>query len=187
MSLTGVAFSRARLSMFWQKPESCLRFIRLPPVLFTLKLYCHWALHVDLSKPGTTLPFLERVDTSVEGWLAGNSDTRLDSFRNQFRQFLQPFNLPTAVCDEDARWNEFLTHYGGVIEDGSLSCEANALKLVREVVFTKGRIAAGSEDFRRPFRVIWTIIFLSGQELTLETGGFEARWKRNDRWRNYFE
>ncbi len=95
----------------------------------------------------------------------------LDTFREQFRQFLQAFNLPTAVCDEDARWNAFLTHYAGVIEDGSLSCKAkkaNSLKLVSEVVFTRGRMAAGSEHFHLPFRVTWTIILRSGQELTLE-------------------
>jgi hypothetical protein len=152
------------------------------PFPFALKLYCHWALHIDLEYPSTTLQFLEKVDNYAESLLNGNIDVSreqamlrefvfLDSFRQQFREFLQAFNLPTAVCDEDARWNEFLTHYAGVIEDGSLSCnakKADKLKLVREVVFKKGRVAAASEEFRLPFRVTWTIILHDGQELSLE-------------------
>ena len=151
------------------------------PLPFALKLYCHWALHVDLDKPGTTLLFLEKVDIFAASGLEGTSDMLaehrmlrefvfLDSFREQFRQFLQTFNLPTAVCDEDSRWNEFLTHYAGVIEDGSLSCKAkaNSLKLVSEVVFTKGRIAAASENSYTPFRLAWTIALLDGRKLTIE-------------------
>jgi len=42
------------------------------PLPFALKLYCHWALHVDLDNPNTTLPFLERVETYVEGLFAGD-------------------------------------------------------------------------------------------------------------------
>jgi hypothetical protein len=152
------------------------------PPLFALRLYCNWALHVDLTNPGTTLPFLEKVDTYVDGLLTGHSDMRreqamlrefvfLESFRQQFKQFLQAFHLPTAICDEDGRWNEFLIHYGGVIEDGSLSCKAkkaNSLKRVSEVVFTKGRIAVGSENFHQPFHVTWTIILSNGEKLTAE-------------------
>ncbi len=33
------------------------------PFPFALKLYCHWALHVDLESRGTTLPFLQKVET----------------------------------------------------------------------------------------------------------------------------
>ncbi|SRR5712692_2406403 len=146
---------------------------------FALKLYCHWALHVDLENTRTTLPFLERVETYARSVLEGNSDMLaehqmfrefvfLDTFRQHFRQFLQAFNLPTALCDEDSKWNQFLTHYAGVIEDGSLSCKTkpNSLKLVSEVVFTKGRTV--SENSYMPFRLAWTIVLLNGENLTLE-------------------
>jgi hypothetical protein len=112
------------------------------PIPFALKLYCHWALHIDLTQPRTTLPFLKRVDGFVASVLAGNQDILgehrmfrefvfLDTFRQQFAQFLKAFDLPTTVCDEDPRWHELLKNYAGVIEDGSLSCKAetNDLKL----------------------------------------------------------
>src|SRR5229473_3395305 len=95
------------------------------PMPFALKLYCHWALHVDLDNPKTTLPFLERADKYAAGVLAGNKDiveehqmlrefVFLDTFRQQFKKFLQAYNLPTGICDEGSLWHEFLKHYAGV-------------------------------------------------------------------------
>jgi hypothetical protein len=180
-SLSDPVDSECKVVYILAETRKLLETYRPNPFPFALKLYCHWALHVDLENPGTTLPFLERVDTFAASVLAGNSDIAaehrmfrefvfLDTFRQQFRQLLQTYNLPTAVCDEDSRWHEFLTHYAGVIEDGSLSCKAKAtsLKLVSEVVFTKGRTATSREKFYIPFGLVWTIVLLNGRNLTVE-------------------
>lgn len=151
------------------------------PMPFALKMYCHWALHIDLDRPGTTLPFLERADQHAANVLAGSKNiveehqmlrefVFLDTFKLQFKNFLQIYNLPTAICDEDQRWHEFLKHYAGVIEDGSLSCSAKShpLKLISEVIFTKGRTVAAQQDFYVPFGLAWTIALLDGRKLTVE-------------------
>ncbi|MGA9646227.1 MAG: hypothetical protein WBQ76_09930, partial [Candidatus Korobacteraceae bacterium] len=85
---------------------------------FALKLYCHWALHVDLAGRDTTLPFLKQVDTFVDCALADNNFGEqnrmfrefgfLDSFRQLFKQFLESYGLPTQICDDDSRWQSFL-------------------------------------------------------------------------------
>src|SRR5690349_16093577 len=41
---------------------------------FALNMYCHWALHVELHGRDTILPFLQRVDTYIDGYLAGPED-----------------------------------------------------------------------------------------------------------------
>jgi hypothetical protein len=161
------------------------------PLPFALKLYCHWALHIDLDCRCTTLPFLEKVEAFAAKVLAGKvtivaglkmfrdiTEPKMfrefiffDTFKEQFRQLLQAYNLPTAVCDEDSRWHEFLTHYAGVIEDGSLSCKANAssLKLVSEVIFTKGMQPVASHLWLRiPFGLEWTIVLRDGRKLNTE-------------------
>jgi len=94
----------------------------------------------------------------------------LDTFRQQFRQFLNAYGLPTELCDEDFRWHEFLAHYAGVIEDGSLSCTAKgtSLKLVQGVVFTKGTPTKEWEESTTPFNLSWTIVLLDGRRLTVE-------------------
>jgi len=123
------------------------------PVPIALRLYCNWALHIDLDVPRTTRPFLERVDEYVASVFAGkNADivlehrmfrefVFLETFRTQLKQLLIAYGLPTAVCVEDGLWHEFITHYAGIIEDGSLSLNGKdlTLKWVRNVVFSKGR------------------------------------------------
>src|SRR5580693_6475384 len=87
------------------------------PNPFALKLYSHWALHVNLSYPNTTREFLELVDAFVASFLEGNTDIGaehrmlrdfvfLDTFKQQFRTFLNAFDLPTAIRDDDAQWHE---------------------------------------------------------------------------------
>ncbi len=143
---------------------------------FALKLYCHWALHVDLAGRDTTLPFLKQVDTFVDCALADNNFGEqnrmfrefgfLDSFRQLFKQFLESYGLPTQICDDDSRWQSFLSIYASVIEDGSLSCYAQPgdLRLVSGVTFTKGRSATGCY---LPFDMVWDIYLLDGSIMTV--------------------
>jgi hypothetical protein len=107
---------------------------------FALWMYCHWALHVDLGSPTTTLHFLEQVDDFVTSNVAGLTPNRpyglldshrlfrefvyWDAFRNQLTSVLKSYSLPTDLCDNDNTWFSFLCAYAGVIEDGTLSAES---------------------------------------------------------------
>jgi len=144
---------------------------------FALKLYCHWALHVKLSNPKTTREFLERIDAYADSFLRGNTDISeehrmlkdfvfSDTFRQQFRAFLNRFDVPAAICDDDAQWWEFLKHYSGVIEDGSLECKGEGLKLVDRVIFRKGG-RTPTESYI-PFDLVWEIVLLDGTSLTVQ-------------------
>lgn len=151
------------------------------PAPFALKLYCHWALHIDLSHPMTTRPFLERVDGYVESILAGSVNiieehrmlrefVFLDTFRNQLAQFLTAYDLPRGICENEPRWNEFLKSYAGIIDDGSLSCSAeNNFKFIHGVVFTKGQSRA--ENTFIPFDLSWHIGLLDGRTMTVDVSG----------------
>lgn len=151
---------------------------------FALKLYCHWALHVDLAGRDTTLPFLKMVDNYVEN---AEQDREfgeqhqmfrefgsLNSFRELLKQFFQSCDLPTQVCDDDDRWNAFLAAYANVIEDGSLSCNAQPgdLKMIRGVTFTKGR---SLKDAHLPFEMVWDIHLLDKRTLTVKVHGFGGK------------
>ncbi len=154
----------------------------MPPAL---KLYCHWALHVDLKVPNTTLAFLKRVDEFVGS--AYGTEPRDDAaeqrmyhelhifaaLKDELRSFLAGYGLPTDLCDDSVRWRLFLQHYAGVIEDGTLSCSAKTgeLKYVRKVVFSKGPPITwpkGVEMFL-PFDLTWDILLLDTQKLTVST------------------
>ncbi len=139
---------------------------------FALNLYCAWALHVDLHGLDTVGPFFQQVDAYVDGVLVGPEDLgasdrmvreflTFDTLRAQMRDFFQANGIRTELTDEDARWNEFVKHYAGVIEDGSLSIHApnHGMKHVKAVTFTKGREAMG--EFKQlPFEMTWRIELL---------------------------
>jgi len=159
-----------------------------PPI--ALKLYCHWALHVDLTHPGTTLPLLQRVDAFVASILAGSVDiveenrifrefVFLDTFRAQLRHLLSAYQLPFGICERDSRWHKFLRIYAGIIEDGSISCNAknSALKHISGVTFTKKK--STMKDGIMPFQMSWSIALLNGRKMTVEVNaaGFPAGGK----------
>lgn len=149
------------------------------PEPFALKLYYHWALHIDLTGADTTLPLLQRIDSFVERITTGPERFRddltmfreflfLETFRQQLKEVLKSYRLPTALCDVDARWHEFLEHYAGVIEDGSLSCRAKPqqLKHVKQVVFSKGRKRPDNPHV--PFDMQWEIFLNDDRELVVD-------------------
>lgn len=150
------------------------------PEPFALRMYCHWALHVDLTHANTTLQFLTRVEAYVQSALNGNPNFQeehrmlrdflfLDTFKGQFKRFLEGHRLPITVCDEHDRWQEFVMHYAGVIDDGSLSCFARGQQLphVKDVVFRKGRAMEVEEGYL-PFRLLWEINLHDGRRLDVE-------------------
>ena len=158
---------------------------RPDPMPFALRLYCHWAVHVDLSRPSTTMPFLEKVDDYVFNKLNADetNDTivaeegifrefvYLETFRKELSQFLALHRLPTSLCDEDALWFAFLAAFAGVIEDGSLTCvsrDADKLKIVKRVTFTKGR--EWRRDGHVPFRLKWDILLKDNRRVEVEVG-----------------
>jgi hypothetical protein len=153
---------------------------------FALKMHCHWALHVDLDFKNTVTPFLQQVDDYVHGVLVERQDLgasyqtvseflTLDTLRSQLREFFQWRDIRTDLTDDDARWDEFVKHYAGVIEDGSLSIRAenHGMKHVKQVTFTKGNPAAG-EFNRFPFDMVWRVTLLDGRSLNVNVSGRPA-------------
>jgi hypothetical protein len=148
------------------------------PIPFTLKMYLHWALHVDLTNAGTTETFLQRIDKFVESVLAGSVDIieehRMfrefafwNTFRQQLREFFDAYGLPNVLCNEDERWRGFLRLYARVIEDGSLRCQSKTqrLRYVHEVTIKKGK--PRPTDNIAPFDLAWHIVLLDGRALTV--------------------
>lgn len=116
----------------------------------TLRMFLHWGLHVDLEGPGTIKTFVERIDDVVVNLLgtgaatpqAVAAETELykevtyfDQFRNELRDFLGGWGIPTTFCDDDEKWFDFVAAYTRVIEDGSLVGKNK--KMVETVTFLK--------------------------------------------------
>lgn len=151
-----------------------------------LRMFCHWALHVDLTNAHTTQQFLELVDKWIVHSVAGFLETHpwtisqeyylfkdfmyLDAFRRQLSTFLGQYGLSRDIAEDDNKWYNFLAAYGGVIEDGSLSIKANPnpLQAVDEIIFSKA--AASEEDQHLPFSIQWDVRLKDGRMLRTIVG-----------------
>jgi hypothetical protein len=150
----------------------------------SLWMYCHWALHVDLDKPGTTGEFLDRVDrwvTNTVAYLTPRDPWTfreeynlfkdfiyLNAFRHQLHVFLAAYKLPTTLCSDDGWWNRFIQEYSGVIEDGTLAITGKKITLaaIEKVTFEKG--PALTDHHHVPFVIRWTIQLKDGRTLKTE-------------------
>jgi hypothetical protein len=100
-----------------------------------LRMFCNWAVHVDLGMPKTIEDFLKDVDEVVGYKLSGldsidsmKAENKLtgelalfDTCRDELRECLRYHHLPTTLCDDDAWWYGFLEQYSGVIEDCTMT------------------------------------------------------------------
>jgi hypothetical protein len=151
----------------------------------SLWMYCHWALHVDLDSPKTTIDFLKRVDlwvcnsvaylTPRPGWkfldevYLFRDFVYLETFRQQLGDFLRQYSLPDSLTSNDDAWFAFLAAYGGVIEDGTLSMKSDKNKeidAVEEVTFKKGN--ALSSEYHVNFTIHWEIALKDGRLLEVK-------------------
>jgi hypothetical protein len=112
-----------------------------------LRMFCNWAVHVDLDVRSTVEPFLQHIDDVVGDVLRGiritaaelalkNEFATFDTFRDELRLLLASHGLPSTVCDDDGWWYEFLEQYSGVIEDCTLSLK-RPLKNITGVKFER--------------------------------------------------
>lgn len=132
-----------------------------------LRMFCNWAVHVDLHKPGTVQHLVLRIDEvltnffehpetgttmSVEGALIKEL-AYFDMFRAELLRFLQDAALPTDLCTADRQWANFLFAYTGVIEDGSLVANLNWVKKVTFRIDERVPL----DDCHLPFTMIWAV------------------------------
>jgi hypothetical protein len=98
----------------------------------TLKLHCDWAVHTELTRTSARalLGKLNQWYSALAGWTSPNEASQklaeklgLESFRADFRRFLEHHGLPGSFCDGDS-WFDFLYHYVRVIQDCPLVCKA---------------------------------------------------------------
>lgn len=100
-----------------------------------LRMFCNWAVHVELDARSTVEPFLKHIDDVVANKLSGVTDTQsfaielalaadfaeFETFRRELRETLASHRIPTMLCDDEGWWYGFLEHYSGVIEDCTLT------------------------------------------------------------------
>lgn len=183
--LGGGVRTECRVVYLLAEIRKILEYEKPDPRPMALWMFCHWALHVNLTRSGTTSHFLEQIEAytisqNIYGLPAPDGKFSfvdqhnlskdllyLSNFRDQLRAFLRSKKLSTRLCDRDKSWFAFLTAYAGVIEDGTLSIQgSNNLRVVDKVTFTKGRALSG--DNLVPFAIQWDVHLKDGRIARME-------------------
>jgi hypothetical protein len=132
-----------------------------------LKLYCHWAVHTELKEARWVEPFLQKIETFVEGlWDPSSTGISpatheaikeivyLEEFRKELSSFLQQHSLPDGVASNEGNWRTFLKTYALVIQDCAMEYRGQTLKEITRLVFNS---VPRPQDEAMPFAIKWTI------------------------------
>jgi hypothetical protein len=151
--------------------------------LLSLKFYCDWAVHTNLTYDNRTKPFLQIIDNyihkdqsgtaiSLEEQLEFQALLHLDSFRWQLKSVLESYTLPTDVCRSRYRWLSFVKAYSGVIQDGSLVYKGRDMKVIKSLTFISITQSVGDSQ---PATVEWKAELKNGNTFTFSMTRFKNK------------
>lgn len=143
----------------------------------SLKFYCHWALHIDLSCAKWILPFLKPLDEYLisnhyrkHHFIPGPEFEQLEqllllqSFRSQLKKTLKGYGLPHTICTNPKLWHSFMQAYANVVNDGNLIYSGQELQLVERITFKALDLtSAKAWSFKESLIITWTVTFKNGQ------------------------
>ena len=143
----------------------------------SLRLYCNWAVHVELSK-AQAQEIVKKADQLYSKLIKAipiteeeKNDCRrvftLEIFKDELNRFLSENELEPLP---DAEWNDFLTSFLNVIEDCPLVCRAQRANVgeIDEVVLIKEMGDASRTPNATVPPIIWAL--LSGGHLKFTLG-----------------
>lgn len=131
---------------------------KLRPEFPVLKLFCDWAVHINIEWNREAEPLLREFDGAVESVKAGNGIPlsflqflSLSHFRDEFARFLNVNGLPTHLVEDGDAWELFLDLYSAVVSDCPISYTKAqiAFKLISKLTLTKDMPEGESYAFVR--------------------------------------
>lgn len=123
-----------------------------------LKLFCDWAVHINIEWNREAEPLLREFDGAVESAKAGNGIPfsflqflSLSHFRDEFARFLHVNGLPSRLVEDGDAWDLFLNLYSAVVSDCPITYTKAqiAFKLISKLTLTKDVPEGASYAFVR--------------------------------------
>jgi hypothetical protein len=125
-------------------PEADRR--RLRPEFPVLKLFCDWAVHINIEWNREAEPLMREFDGAVESVKAGNGIPlafleflSLSHLREEFARFLKVNGLPIRLVEDAHSWDRFLDLYSAVVSDCPITYTNRQIpfKLISTLTLTK--------------------------------------------------
>lgn len=125
-------------------PEADRRKLRYEfPIL---KLFCDWAVHINIEWNREAEPLMREFDGAVESVKAGNGIPlpflqflSLSHLREEFARFLKVNGLPIRLVEDGHAWDRFLDLYSAVVSDCPITYTSRQIpfKLISTLTLTK--------------------------------------------------
>jgi hypothetical protein len=144
----------------------------------TLKMFCDWGLHIELSRNRQIQKFLDEFDAAVGRTDSGYGPKdigylSLGKFKEALREFVKDFGLPQNIL-EDAQWSKFVRLYSEVVSDCPVTQKDHSFKFIREIKINVGypdSTSAGYKKYREGFYLEWLVTRKDGKKIHWELLG----------------
>lgn len=119
---------------------------KLKPEFPVLKLFCDWAVHINIEWNREAEPLMREFDRAVESVKAGNGIPlpfleflSLSHLRDEFARFLNVNGLPPRLVENGDAWDRFLDLYSAVVSDCPITYTNRQIpfKLISKLTLTK--------------------------------------------------
>lgn len=144
----------------------------------TLKMFCDWGLHIDLSRNSQIKNFLGEFDEAIGRINTGYGPVNLEyisfrKFKKALEEFIDEFGLPKNIL-ETAKWRQFIRLYSGVVSDCPVTRKDHSFKFIKEIKIKILEMDDVPEEYKKQregFHLRYEIIKSDGKEMHWEVIG----------------
>ncbi|MCK5229343.1 MAG: hypothetical protein KAR13_03705 [Desulfobulbaceae bacterium] len=144
----------------------------------TIKMFCDWALHIELTRNRQIIELLKEFDETIEREKNGYGPTKHDylslkKFKEAMKDFLTEFSLPKDIL-KSAEWSTFIRLYISVVSDCPVTNKDYAFKFIKEISMSNWQAEDAPPEYlkqREGFYLQWRVIKKDGTHINWEVIG----------------
>ena len=144
----------------------------------TLKMFCDWALHIELSRNKQIIELLKEFDEAMKRENNGYGPIKYDylslkKFKEAMKEFLTEFNLPQNIL-KSREWSLFLRLYTSVVSDCPVTKKDYPFKFIEEISMSDLQPDNAPPEYfkqREGFYLQWQVIKKDGTHIIWEVLG----------------
>lgn len=144
----------------------------------TLKMFCDWALHIELFRNRQIIELLKEFDEAMERIANGSGPSQYDylslkKFKEAMKDFLVEFNLPENIL-RSGEWSAFVRLYLSIVSDCPVTRKDYPFKFIEEISISGWLPDNAPQEYleqREGFYVQWRVIKKDGTHLRWEVLG----------------
>jgi hypothetical protein len=141
----------------------------------TLKMFCDWGLHIELSKNRQIIKMLEEFDEAMAREDKGYGPIRYDylslnKFKESLKDFLADFSLPQNILSRE-QWSIFIRLYAKVVSDCPVTKKDYPFKFIEQISMSDWQPDNAPTEYykiREGFYLQWRVLKKDGTQINWE-------------------